>query len=116
MIKIEANLEIDEPAIDAIVRRPRKKPEDMEGKELEFYEATKDMKYYDDEGNEITEEESIELSNQKRKREKKHRGPIFMMHGHFGSADSWIMHSEGNLSKSLPFLLADFGYEVYVGN
>jgi len=38
-----------------------------------------------------------------------------LLHGHFGSADSWIKHSE-NLSKSLPFLLADFGYEVYVGN
>ena len=57
----------------------------------------------------------IALGNKKRKLAKKHRGPMYMLHGHFGSADDWIKHSE-NLSKSLPFLLADFGFEVYVAN
>ena len=115
MIKIDANLEFDEPAIDGIVKKPSKPVEEMDEKELEYRELLKKQKYYDDDQNEITEEESVALSNSKRNREKLHRGPMYILHGHFGSADSWINHSE-NLSKSLPFLLADFGYEVYVGN
>ena len=37
MIKIAANMEFDEPAIDTIVKKPMKPVEEMTEKELEFY-------------------------------------------------------------------------------
>lgn len=38
---------------------------------------------------------------------------VFLMHGIFGSADDWLVTGPG---KSLAYLLADAGYDVYLGN
>lgn len=41
------------------------------------------------------------------------RPVVFMMHGLLGSADDWLLMGPG---KSLAYLLADAGYDVWLGN
>lgn len=41
------------------------------------------------------------------------RPVVFLMHGLLGSADDWLLMGPG---KSLAYLLADAGYEVWLGN
>ncbi|XP_063830435.1 lipase 3-like [Ostrinia nubilalis] len=41
------------------------------------------------------------------------RPVVFLMHGLLGSADDWLLMGPG---KSLPYLLADAGYDVWLGN
>lgn len=115
MIKIDANLAYDEPAIDGI---PAAEPVDeskISEEEREYLERLKELKNYDEDGNEISEEEAYKKTETKRKKNKSHRGPLFINHGMWGSADNWIKNSE-HFYQSLPFLLADFGFEVWVGN
>ena len=41
--------------------------------------------------------------------------PVLLMHGMGMSADSWIMHAEKAMD-SLPLLLSEAGFDVWVGN
>jgi len=37
---------------------------------------------------------------------------VLLIHGHLDSSDTWIL----NENKSIAFILADAGYDVYMGN
>jgi pimeloyl-ACP methyl ester carboxylesterase len=37
---------------------------------------------------------------------------VLLMHGHLDSSDTWVL----NEYKSIAFILADAGYDVYMGN
>lgn len=37
---------------------------------------------------------------------------VFLLHGHLDSSDGWIANGE----RSVPFILAEAGYDVYMGN
>ena len=41
-----------------------------------------------------------------------YKGPVFLQHGLFASADSWIISKE----KSLAVQLANQGFDVWLGN
>jgi len=60
MIKIDANMEFDEPAIDSIVKKERviANTDEMSENDRKHYEEMLAQKFYNDEGEEITEEES----------------------------------------------------------
>ncbi|EFN89157.1 lipase 3 [Harpegnathos saltator] len=73
---------------------------------------------YPAEEHDITTEDGYNLqihripgSPQWRKKEKKKI--VFMQHGIFASSDSWVIFGPG---KDLAFLLADQGYDVWIGN
>ena len=41
------------------------------------------------------------------------KGPVFVLHGVLDSADTWVLNSA---EQSLAFILAEDGYEVFLGN
>ncbi|XP_014486204.1 PREDICTED: lipase 3-like [Dinoponera quadriceps] len=46
-------------------------------------------------------------------KDKKKKNVVFIQHGILASSESWVMFGPG---KDLPFLLADQGYDVWLGN
>jgi pimeloyl-ACP methyl ester carboxylesterase len=44
---------------------------------------------------------------------KKQKQSVFLMHGIFDSSDGWVCNSE---EKCLPFILANLGYDIWLGN
>ncbi|XP_024883675.1 lipase 3-like isoform X1 [Temnothorax curvispinosus] len=99
------------------VRRMDRAEEMNNGKVLDFIGLVEQYDYPAEEHNVTTEDGynlkihripgSLLLDNKKKKE------IIFMQHGLFASSDSWVLRGPG---KDLVFLLADQGYDVWIGN